>query len=163
MLRRLVLACVAVVALGAGGWVALYGVPGQPVLEAPEIYVNSATGIAINGYDPVAYFTQSAPVQGSEEFAATWRDAPWYFASAENRDMFLADPEHFAPQYGGWCAFAMAQNAFATTVPEAWSVRDGKLYLNFSDGVRSQWVNNFDELLPKAETNWQGKYEEPEA
>lgn len=132
----------------------------QPVLAAPAVYTNSATGIAINGYDPVAYFTVGAPVQGLEEFSAEWSDVPWHFSSAENRDLFLADPERYAPQYGGWCSFAMAHDAFAPTVPEAWSVRDDKLYLNFSEGVRSQWVSNFEELLPRAESNWQGKLAE---
>lgn len=163
MWRNVILAVAGLVVIAGAGWYAFYGVPGEPVLEAPEIYVNSATGVAINGYDPVAYFTEEAPVEGSAEFAAEWRGVPWHFASAENRDLFISDPERYAPQYGGWCAFAMAQNAFATTVPEAWSIRDGKLFLNFSDGVRSQWVNNYEELHPRADANWLGKYAELEA
>lgn len=160
MLRRSLLAGGVLVVMAGVVWSALLLTTQGPVLEAPEIYVNSATGIAINGYDPVAYFTDAAPVQGSEEFTTTWRDAPWYFASAENRDLFVSDPDRYAPQYGGWCAFAMSQNAFATTVPGAWSVKNDKLYLNFSDGVRSRWVNNIDDLLPVADANWVGKYKE---
>lgn len=122
--------------------------------QQSEIYTNSATGIAINGYDPVAYFTEGRPVEGSAEFSAEWKGAPWHFSSAENRDLFLSDPEHYAPQYGGWCAFAMAQGAFATTVPEAWTVKDDKLYLNFSTGVRQLWQADADNLITLADGFW---------
>ena len=132
----------------------------QAALAEPLVYTNSSTGIAIHGYDPVAYFTQSAPVQGSAEFAAEWNGAPWHFSSAENRDLFLADPERYAPQYGGWCAFAMAQNAFATSIPEAWTVRDDKLYLNFSTGVRTQWLTDPAGFISRADAHWQGRLAE---
>ena len=75
----------------------------------PEIYVNSATGEAINGYDPVAYFTEMKPVRGDAAFTFAYKGAPFLFASAQNRDLFAADPEKYAPQYGGWCAYAMSQ------------------------------------------------------
>lgn len=160
MWRRTVLAGLAVIALGAGVWYVQYGMPSAQEPEVPTVFVNSATGIAINGYDPVAYFTEAAPVQGSAEFTTRWRGAPWHFASAENRDLFLGDPDHYTPQYGGWCAFAMAQNAVVSTVPEAWSMTDGKLYLNLSVDVRTQWLDNIDEMLPRADTNWVGKLSE---
>ena len=122
----------------------------------PEIYVNSATGEAINGYDPVAYFTEMKPVQGDHAYSFTYKGAPFHFASAENRDLFAADPEKYAPQYGGYCAYAMAQGAFATTVPEAWTVKEGKLYLNYSTGVRQLWRKDPDGFIAKADAAWAG-------
>jgi YHS domain-containing protein len=127
---------------------------GPEIAEGTQIYVNSATGIAINGYDPVAYFTQSAHVEGSADFAADWAGASWHFSSAENRDLFLANPDDYAPQYGGYCAFALAQGAIATTVPEAWSIHNGKLYLNNSLGVRSLWQESPDTLIERADIHW---------
>lgn len=150
-------------ALYAGGAAALlvlaamsiyFLMPSQTRAEGPPVYTNSATGIAINGYDPVSYFTVGEPVAGRTEFSAEWGGAPWHFASAENRELFLADPERYAPQYGGWCAFAMAQSSYAPTIPEAWTVRDGKLYLNFSGGVRDQWLSDADHLISRADAYW---------
>ena len=122
----------------------------------PEIYVNSATGEAINGYDPVAYFTEMKPVRGDAAFTFAYKGAPFLFASAQNRDLFAADPEKYAPQYGGWCAYAMSKAAFATTAPEAWTVHNGKLYLNFSTGVRQIWRQDLDANIAAADRNWAG-------
>lgn len=122
----------------------------------PEIYANSSTGVAINGFDSVAYFTQSAHVLGSADFTFEWKGAIWPFASAENLDMFAADPEKYAPQYGGYCAFALAHNAIATSAPEAWTVHKGKLYLNYSLSVREQWRTDPDGFIARADANWPG-------
>ena len=100
------------------------------------IYVNDHA--AISGYDPVAYVTDSAPVKGSKEFSYQWKGADWYFASAEHRDLFKANPEKYAPQYGGYCAYAAAKNALAPIDPAAWSIVGGKLYLNNSLSVRKK-------------------------
>lgn len=141
--------------LGAGSLGLMIGA--RPALAAtPEIYTNSSTGVAINGFDSVAYFTQSAHVLGSADFTLEWKGATWQFASAENRDMFEAAPEKYAPQYGGYCAFALAHNAIATTAPEAWTVHNDKLYLNFSLGVRTSWRKDPDGYIAKADANWPG-------
>ena len=124
----------------------------------PEIYSNSVTGIAINGFDPVAYFIEGKPVAGMAEFAAQWKEATWHFSSNKNRLAFLAAPEKYAPQYGGYCAFAMSLDAFATTVPEAWSIENGKLYLNFSKGVRTDWLRDKQEHIDRANDNWVKKF-----
>ncbi len=121
-----------------------------------KIYSNSATGIAINGYDPVAYFTESKPVEGNAEFSALWNGAKWHFSSDANRKKFLAMPKKYAPQYGGYCAFAVSYGSTATTVPEAWSIVDGKLYLNYSLGVRSRWRTDIPGYIKKADKNWPG-------
>ncbi len=122
----------------------------------PKTYSNSSTNVAINGYDPVAYFTMSKPVEGNADFSSQWNDATWYFTSAENKAMFDASPEKYAPQYGGYCAYAVSTGATASTVPEAWSIVDGKLYLNYSLGVRTRWQSDTAGYIEKADKNWPG-------
>ena len=108
-----------------------------PAWAADPVY-SDWLGKAIKGYDPVAYFTEGKPVEGSSDFTAEFDGATWYFASAQNRDAFVADPDKYAPQYGGYCAYAVANGSTAKIDPEAWSVVDGKLYLNYSNPVQAQ-------------------------
>ncbi|MAS06723.1 MAG: hypothetical protein CL534_18835 [Ahrensia sp.] len=115
-----------------------------------------ANGIAIEGYDPVAYFTEGQPVEGSGGFTATHDGATYRFASAANRDAFIADPVKYAPQYGGFCAYAVAHDATAPIDPQAFTVLDGKLYLNYSDHVRAQWRNDAAGFISRANENWPG-------
>ena len=91
--------------------------------------VNNNNATAIKGYDPVAYFKQSAAVKGSPQFTTQWMGATWQFSSAENRDLFAANPEQYAPQYGGYCAYAVSEGHTASIDPEAWKIVDGKLYV----------------------------------
>lgn len=142
------------VIMGALAFGALVLAPMNALAAKSAVYVNSVTGIAIGGYDPVAYFIEGRHVEGSAEFQAEWKGAPWYFASAENRDLFLSAPEDYAPQYGGYCAFAMAQGALASTAPDAWTIHKGKLYLNFSLGVRGLWREDPDGLIELADGYW---------
>ena len=117
--------------------------------------VNSdASGVAIEGYDPVAYFTEGKPIEGSDDLTATHDGATYRFASVANRDAFAADPAKYAPQYGGFCAYAVAHGATAPIDPEAFTVLDGKLYLNYSDHVRAQWRNDAAEFISRANENW---------
>jgi YHS domain-containing protein len=109
-----------------------------PAAADGVVNASSFTGTAIEGVDPVAYFTQGKPVEGKSEFAHDWMDATWYFASAENRDLFAADPEKYAPEYGGYCAWAVANGYTAKIDPEAWTIVDDKLYLNYSKDVQAQ-------------------------
>ncbi len=109
---------------------------------------------AIRGYDAVAYFTESKPVRGNKDYVVEWNGARWYFASAENRDRFKADPENYAPQYGGYCAWAVANGYTASTDPDAWTVVNGKLYLNYSLGVQQQWAEDILGNIVKANKNW---------
>jgi len=111
-------------------------------------------GFAIRGYDAVAYYQQSAPVKGSSQFSYQWRGATWLFASAENRDRFQADPEHYAPQYGGYCAYAVSKGRTASIDPEAWKIVDGKLYLNYSKGVQKKWEQDVPGNILKADKYW---------
>jgi len=125
-----------------------------PALAVEPVF--SADGAAIHGYDPVAYFTEEKPVKGDPAHSATYQGATWHFASAANRDMFTAAPEKFAPQYGGYCAWAVANNYTATTDPGAWSIKDGKLYLNYSKLVRARWALDKDGNIVSADRNWPG-------
>ena len=111
-------------------------------------------GLAIGGTDPVAYFTQGQPVQGSPDYQWEWRNATWQFVSAEHRDRFQADPEAYAPQYGGWCAWAAARGEAAATIPEAWKIVDGKLYLNFSRLIQWRWERDIPGYIAAADDHW---------
>lgn len=134
----------------------MIGVAGltQPAAAGSVINASSWTGTAIEGYDPVAYFTDGAPVEGEGEFEHEWMGATWYFASAENRDLFVADPEKYAPQYGGYCAYAVSQGATASIDPEAWRIEDGKLYLNLNKDIQAIWQQDVPGYIAKADGNW---------
>ena len=118
--------------------------------------VNVNGGAAIKGYDPVAYFEQKQPVKGSPQYSYDWMNAKWLFASAQNRDKFAAAPEQYAPKYGGYCAYAVSQGHTAPVDPAAWSIIDGKLYLNYSKDVQKKWEQDRAGYIQKAEQNWPG-------
>ena len=118
----------------------------------PAVFATGAG--AIRGYDPVAYFTIGAPTRGSNEFSASWQGASYRFASAENLARFEADPAAYAPQYGGYCAYAVSKGATAGTVPEAWTIVDGKLYLNYSLSVKQRWSKDIPGNIKAANSNW---------
>ena len=116
-------------------------------------------GVAIMGYDPVAYFTESRPVKGSPEFSYEFLGETWHFASAANRDAFAANPIAYAPQYGGYCAgevlFADVTTGITTNIdPEAWRIIDGKLYLFYNTGGADMFEGNAKEFVEKADGNW---------
>lgn len=113
-----------------------------------------SSGLALQGYDPVAYFTDAKPVRGKAEFAARHDGATYRFASAANRDAFLAAPAKYAPQYGGYCAFGMASGYKATVEPDAWTIVEGKLYLNYNRSVRSRWSSDVPGYVRKADGHW---------
>lgn len=118
----------------------------------PAVYIKD--GVAIAGADPVAYFTDGAYVPGSNEFTHEWSGAIWYFANAEHRDMFTSNPEQYAPQYGGFCAWAVSQGNTAPIDPEAWKIVDGKLYLNYDEKIQTKWAKDIPGNIAKADANW---------
>jgi len=120
--------------------------------EAP-VY-QSFLGTAIDGTDPVAYFTEGRPVEGSSDFTHEWNGATWRFSSEANRDLFAANPEQYAPQYGGYCAYAVAQGYTASTDPEAWKIVDGKLYLNYNKSVQTRWEADIPGYIASGDENW---------
>jgi len=131
--------------------------------EAEPTYNNPLTyqedGIAIDGADPVAYFSLEEggdPVFGSAEYEYEWNGAKWMFSSQENLDAFAAEPEKYAPEYGGYCAKAVSEGNLAPTDPVAWSVVDDKLYLNYNLDVQEQWEQDIPGNIAKANENWPG-------
>ena len=123
-------------------------------LEAQKSEVYATDDGAIRGYDPVAYFTESKPVKGKPEFKLEWQGQPWYFSSATNLAVFKASPETYAPQYGGYCAFGMSRGYKASTEPQAWTIVDKKLYLNYSRSVQEDWNKQRQHFIQKADDNW---------
>lgn len=133
----------------------LIALGGRAALAA-EPPVFATRGTAINGYDPVAYFTEARPERGAEPITLDWNGTTWRFASAANRDIFAANPERFAPQYGGYCAYAVANGYTASTDPDAFTVHDGKLYLNFNRRIRTRWERDIPGNVARADANWPG-------
>lgn len=123
-------------------------------------FINIDNDVAIKGTDPVAYFTESQAVAGNAEFAYEWNDAVWHFASAENRDLFSANPEKYAPKYGGYCAWAASQGYTADIDPEAWTIVDGSLYLNFNAKIQKRWEKDIPGFISQADTKWPSVVEE---
>lgn len=111
-------------------------------------------GLAIDGYDPVAYFTEQKPVKGSPEFHTDYHGATFQFASAAHREAFDAEPAKYAPQYGGFCAYGMAKGYKAVIDPAAFTIVQEKLYLNYSESVRTRWFSDIPGYIQKADANW---------
>ena len=120
----------------------------------PAVYTGRFSNTALQGYDPVAYFTDGQPVKGSKEFSTEYNGATFQFASAANRDAFLADPSAYAPQYGGYCAWAMADGKYAKGDAKHWKIVDGKLYLNYNSGIQKKWNADIPGFIDKADTRW---------
>lgn len=118
------------------------------------IYVDGKTKSAIGGYDTVAYFTEGKPVKGSTKYVATYKGAAWRFSSKENLDLFNASPEKYAPQYGGYCAYAVSRNTTASIKPQFFTVYQEKLYLNYNKGVYKRWIKNKNKHIVKGDKNW---------
>lgn len=122
---------------------------------ADEIYTGIFSNKALDGYDTVAYFTEKQPVKGSSKFQTEYKGADWYFSSKENLDLFVNNPERYAPQYGGYCAWAVsAKNDFASGDPQYWAVVDDKLYLNYDQEIKERWDNDREGHINQADINW---------
>lgn len=148
--RTLIFASAAAVTSGAAAtfWAT------RPVQGGDTAYY-SENGIALRGTDPVAYFAEGRPVAGDASHALTWSGSTWHFASAANRDAFAADPERYAPQYGGYCAWAVAaKGQLYSTQPANWAVVDGKLYLNFNDRVQATWNTDRPGFIREGDARW---------
>ena len=117
-----------------------------------EIFVKNNQ--AIQGYDPVAYFKNLKPVKGRNEFSYNWKGENWYFATQKNLNDFKANPEKYAPQFGGYCAYGVADGHKAPTSPDAWTIFDGKLYLNYDRNMRDLWVKDMKGFIQQANKNW---------
>ena len=128
---------------------------GQPAAAGQQpIYSGTPGGLAVSGYDAVAYFTDGRPVDGSEAYRFEWQGAVWRFVSQANLDRFKADPATYAPQFGGYCAWAVSRGYTASADPQAWRIVDGKLYLNYDLEVKKTWEEDVPGNIAKGEANW---------
>ena len=156
MLKYLQLSLALSLLMMANSWAA------EPIntLDRSGLWGYKPSGVAVRGFDTVAYFTQGEPVKGSDDIATDWMGATWYFSSVEHRDLFIGAPEQYAPQYGGYCAYGIAVDSLVKIEVDRWDIVDGKLYLNFDKKFQDNWRadipgyiqiadDKFEELLAK--------------
>ena len=137
-----------------GVWFSLFLALSQAQASDP-VYTAFFSDKALSGYDSVAYFTESKPVQGDKRFMYEYQHAQWFFVSQQNLDVFKGNPNKYAPQYGGYCAWADGANkAFAAGDPKQWSIIDGKLYLNYSTEVKDKWLVDPQGFIAMGDKNW---------
>lgn len=129
---------------------------GSLTFSAEFVNTGRWSDVAVYGIDVVAYFTESKPVKGSEMYSTSWRGAEWYFSNVAHLKLFESDPEKYAPQYGGWCAYAMAKGKKAKIDPEVWEIYQGKLYLNYNAKVGERWAGDKDDYIMAADERWGG-------
>ena len=120
-------------------------------LANDPIETGTFNNYAIYGYDTVAYFTQNKAVKGNKKIKYEWRGAEWHFSTEEHKTMFVNDPEKYAPQYGGYCAYAMSDNRLVGIDEDAFTIHDGKLYLNYSNSVMEEWRSNMEQFISEAD------------
>jgi hypothetical protein len=125
-----------------------------PAVALSPINKTTFGGVAIDGWDPVAYFVDGRPVEGSREHSLEWNGATWRFASAAHRELFVQAPERYAPQYGGYCAWAVSQGYTAGIDPQAWRIENGRLFLNYSPEVQKKWSSDIPGNVAKGDANW---------
>lgn len=124
-----------------------------PALSDTSVYY-APDGAALRGYDIVSYFADNGPVQGRSDQAVMWKGAVWFFASAENREAFEANPRAFAPQFGGYCAYAVAQGYTLGADPKTWRIVDNKLYLIHSPEIEKVWARDVAGNIARADSQW---------
>ena len=125
-----------------------------------KLFGYKPSGVAIRGYDTVAYFTDGKPEKGKEEFSTEWTGATWRFASQEHLDLFVADPEKYAPQYGGYCAYGVAQDSLVKIEPDLWTIVDDKLYLNYNEELNKKWKADIPGFIATADAEFPKLLEE---
>ena len=125
------------------------------VFASNHIYTAFFSNKALSGYDPVAYFKENKPVKGDKRFTYKYKGAQWFFSSQENLDLFKNDEDQYAPQYGGYCAWAVGENkAFAAGNPKQWSIIDDKLYLNYNREIQDKWLLDTKGFIEQGDKNW---------
>jgi YHS domain-containing protein len=113
-----------------------------------------ADGLALRGYDPVVYFTDGKAIEGHADLEYVWNGARYRFSSKSNRDLFAADPERYAPQYGGYCSWGISQEKVFDGDPTVWKVVDGKLYLNYNRDIEKTWEQDIPGFIERANQRW---------
>jgi YHS domain-containing protein len=122
--------------------------------EKPPVYTDVFSNVGVGGYDAVAYFKDGRPVQGKKEFSTKYKGAEFRFATQANLDAFLKQPDAYAPQYGGYCAWAASEGYTAKGDPKYWKVVNGKLYLNYDGNIQKKWETDVPGFISKADQNW---------
>lgn len=125
----------------------------QFAMADPAVYLNNS-GVALSGNEPIEYFTAKAPVKGLATLSIQYHNATYWFASQENRTSFLAEPHRYAPQYGGYCAYAAALGKKAPGDPTQWSVVEGKLYINYDARIQKLWLSDAPGYIKSADSKW---------
>lgn len=139
----------------AAAFVAAAGLAAAPAFaDKPPVYTDVFSDVAVGGYDAVAYFTDHQPVAGSDKFTTKYMGAKYKFATQEHLDAFVKQPALYAPQFGGYCAWAVSQDHTAKGDPKVWRVVNGKLYLNYNTDVQKKWEQDIPGLVAKGEANW---------
>jgi len=141
--------------LGAGTVRSILG-PTASGAATAEIFTGLVKGVAVGGYDPVAYFTESKAIKGKPEVSLEHQGVTWRFATVANREAFAANSAKYAPQYGGYCAYAVANGYTAKGDPVAWSIVGDKLYLNYNLATKATWEKDIPGFIAKANANWPG-------
>ncbi|MEM0910405.1 MAG: YHS domain-containing (seleno)protein [Pseudomonadota bacterium] len=126
-------------------------------LANPPVETGTFNNKAIYGYDTVAYWTESKAVKGADDIVFTWRGAEWHFSSEENKALFESDPEKYAPQYGGYCAFGLANDKLVSIDEDAFHIYNGKLYLNYNKKVAARFKEDIDYFIAEADKNYPKK------
>lgn len=127
---------------------------GYAIAKEKPIYTGTFDNKAVSGYDTVAYFTEGRAVKGSPNIVSKYMGAVWQFSSTANKAKFDANPSQYAPQYGGYCSWAVSQNDTASADPTKWRIVDGKLYLNYDGDVQKKWEKDIPGFIRKANANW---------
>lgn len=124
------------------------------ITSTQKINKTTFSGLALRGYDPVAYFTEGKAAEGRKEFTYEYAGAKWRFISTKHRDLFTANPEKYTPQYGGYCAWGISQAKFFDGDPQVWKIVGGKLYVNYNKEIERTWEQNIPGFIEQADHNW---------
>ncbi|WP_423909183.1 YHS domain-containing (seleno)protein [Candidatus Spongiihabitans sp.] len=128
--------------------------PGPAWSGEDPIYTTYFSSVAAGGYDVTSYFSEAQPIKGEKAFKMEYMDADWYFANQENLDKFIQNPQRYAPQYGGYCAWAVSQGSTASGDPLLWTIHEDKLYLNYNHEINHRWSSDKERLIVEADKNW---------
>jgi len=152
-MRTVVLLAAALAVTGAA-------LPAAAAYAEDPIYTGRFSNTAVGGYDAVAYHTEGEAVRGQRAFSTDWRGAEFRFASQANLDLFLSDPEAYAPAYGGYCAWAVSEGYTAKGDPQVWNIVDGVLYLNYNNQIQERWTADIPGHIESANANYPGLVDE---
>ncbi len=150
-IRKQILTMLGAVLLAGG----LFGAPAGAASLVTTIVTDPLTGVAMEGYDPITYFTEPEPLPGSPNHEYYWGGVPWYFVSEANRDVFMRAPEVYAPQFGGHCLMSLARGYLSDGKPRVYAIEKMKLYLFYSTANREAFLISMEEAIGKAALEWQ--------